>query len=352
MKTYLVGGAVRDLLMSLEPKDRDYVVVGATEQQMLDDGFVRVGASFPVFLKDGAEYALARTERKNGVGYKGFEMVFDPTVTLEDDLIRRDLTINSMAIDLDTGVLIDPYGGQHDLAQGVLRHTSEAFAEDPVRVLRTARFAARYGFKIADDTLELMTKIAPELEHVPQERIWAEFEKGLMEQFPSKMIVALATCMAFETPAMAAYCGATRVVDVDGDLRDVPLVSRFALIATEFTDDDYEECKIPTHVSRVSKAFNVYRQRLRRYNHLSPVDRLDVLKSMRAIQDSGHLTDVLEAATVWYGHQQMTASLLQINKDLKTLRQVNLTHAPQLALAAGMLVKNYVQHLQLNALSK
>ena len=352
MKIYLVGGAVRDTLLNLPVRDRDYVVVGATEQQMLDQGFVRVGASFPVFLKDGCEYALARTERKIGVGYKGFEIVFDPTVTLEDDLIRRDLTINSMAIDLDTGALIDPYGGQHDLAQGVLRHTSEAFAEDPVRVLRTARFAARYGFEIADDTLALMTKVAPELEHVPQERIWAEFEKGLMEQFPSKMMVALAACEAFSTYAMMPYSGSLRVLDLDGDLDGVPLVSRFALIATEFTDDDYEVCKIPTHASRVSKAFNQHHQQLRQYHTLPPDARLAVLKSMRAIQDAGHLADVLEAATMWYGHQQMASALLQINKDLKALRQVNLTRAPQLALAAGMMVKDYVQHLQLNALSE
>lgn len=351
MKIYLVGGAVRDTLLNLPVRDRDYVVIGATEVEMLSSGYTRVGASFPVFLKDGCEYALARTERKNGVGYKGFDVVFDPSVTLEDDLLRRDLTINSMAMDLDTGELIDPYGGQHDLAQGVLRHTSEAFAEDPVRVLRIARFAARYGFHIADDTMSLMTDIADELNHVPQERIWAEFEKGLMEQFPSRMIVALAACKAFDTDALAPYRDSLHVVDLDGNLGSVPLASRFALIATGFTEDDYEQCKVPSYVARVSKAFNASRHQLRKYHLLSPGMRLELLKSIRALQDVGPLTDVLEAATVWYGHHVMMPALLQVNDDLKALKRVNLTRAPRLATAAGLSVKDYVTLLQTNAIS-
>ena len=196
MKIYQVGGCVRDKLLGLTPKDIDYVVVGSTPQQMLDLGYQQVGSSFPVFLKDGEEYALARTERKTGVGYNGFETKHDPNVTLEDDLCRRDLTINSMAMDED-GHLFDPHGGQSDLQAQILRHTSEAFAEDPVRVLRTARFAARYKFDIAPDTIELMNKIAHELDFIPQERIWTEIEKGLMEKTPAVMFDTLTRCGAF-----------------------------------------------------------------------------------------------------------------------------------------------------------
>ena len=159
MKVYLVGGAVRDTLLQLPIKDRDYVVVGATEQQMLELGYQRVGKDFPVFLhpETKEEYALARTERKSGHGYRGFTFDAEPGVTLEQDLLRRDLTINAMAMDTD-GVLIDPYGGEQDLARGVLRHVSEAFREDPVRVLRVARFAARFAemdFAISAGTMVL-----------------------------------------------------------------------------------------------------------------------------------------------------------------------------------------------------
>ena len=141
MKIYMVGGCVRDMILGREPEDIDYVVVGSTPEEMLEKGYTQVGATFPVFLKCSEEYALARTERKTGVGYQGFETKHDPTVTLEEDLRRRDLTINSMAQDIND-VITDPYGGRADLEAGILRHTSEAFAEDPVRVLRTARFAA------------------------------------------------------------------------------------------------------------------------------------------------------------------------------------------------------------------
>lgn len=183
MKTYLVGGAVRDIVMGIEPKDRDYVVVGSTPSDMRALGYTQVGASFPVFLSpSGEEYALARTEKKVGVGYHGFDVSFDPSVTLEEDLIRRDLTMNSMAMDLDTGEIIDPHGGQQDIALKIVRHTSEAFAEDPVRVLRAARLAARYSFSIDQTTTQLMRQVAVELEHVASERVVAEFSKSISDK--------------------------------------------------------------------------------------------------------------------------------------------------------------------------
>lgn len=185
-KTYLVGGAVRDELLGVQVKDRDYVVVGATQEQMIAAGFSQVGESFPVFLHPttGEEYALARTERKTGFGHTGFTFN-TKAVTLEDDLARRDLTINAMAKDLVTGEIIDPFGGQLDLKAGVLRHVSSSFSEDPLRVLRVARFAARYNFTIAPATVELCKQLvaADEISHLSSQRIWKETERAFGEPY-------------------------------------------------------------------------------------------------------------------------------------------------------------------------
>ena len=187
---YLVGGAVRDQLLNLPVKDRDWVIVGATPQDLLNQGYQQVGKDFPVFLhpQNKEEYALARTERKAGKGYTGFICDFSADITLEQDLVRRDLTINAIAQDL-AGNLYDPYHGVEDLEKRVLRHVSPAFSEDPLRVLRVARFAARYhylGFNIADETLQLMTALSSqgELQHLTAERVWAETEKALNEKNP------------------------------------------------------------------------------------------------------------------------------------------------------------------------
>jgi tRNA nucleotidyltransferase (CCA-adding enzyme) len=197
VKSYVVGGAVRDELLGLPLQDKDYVVVGATPEEMLAQGFKPVGKDFPVFLhpQTHEEYALARTERKSAPGYKGFTVHAAPDVTLEDDLRRRDLTINAMAKAHD-GTLIDPYGGRRDLAQGVLRHVSEAFAEDPVRILRVARFAARFGFRVADETLALMREMvrSGEADYLVPERVWQEFERGLAEPQPQRMFEVLEAC--------------------------------------------------------------------------------------------------------------------------------------------------------------
>ena len=197
MEIYVVGGAVRDELLGLPVQDKDFVVVGATPEEMVAAGFKPVGKDFPVFLhpKTHEEYALARTERKSGRGYKGFTVHSAPDVTLEQDLARRDLTINAIAKAPD-GSLIDPYHGEKDLRDGVLRHVSEAFAEDPVRILRIARFAARFAFRIADETMALMTMMvaAGETDHLVPERVWQEFAKGLAEPQPALMFEALERC--------------------------------------------------------------------------------------------------------------------------------------------------------------
>ena len=204
LDVYLVGGAVRDRLLGYPVKERDWVVVGARPQQLLDLGYRQVGKDFPVFLhpKTGEEYALARTERKSGHGYTGFEVNSDPAVTLEEDLYRRDLTVNAIAEDA-RGQLIDPYGGQQDLQARVLRHVSAAFVEDPLRVLRVARFAARYaqlGFQIAPETLALMQQISVsgELQHLPSERVWQELERALAETSPQQFFITLIDCGALQ----------------------------------------------------------------------------------------------------------------------------------------------------------
>ena len=204
MQIFKVGGAVRDQLLGRPVMDVDWVVVGATPEQMRAQGFRPVGDDFPVFLhpSSGEEYALARTERKSGHGYAGFTFHTSPEVSLEDDLLRRDLTINAMA-QADDGTLFDPYGGQADLAARVLRHVSPAFAEDPLRVLRVARFAARYaylGFSVASETLALMRTLAEsgELAYLTAERVWQEFARALMEDNPEVFIQVLRDCGALK----------------------------------------------------------------------------------------------------------------------------------------------------------
>ncbi|MCW9031441.1 MAG: multifunctional CCA addition/repair protein [Gammaproteobacteria bacterium] len=204
MKTYLVGGYVRDQLLGLETKDRDWVVVGSTPEEMLKQGFRQVGKDFPVFLhpKTNEEYALARTERKVSAGYTGFNFHTSPEVTLEEDLIRRDLTINAIALS-DNNELIDPFNGQADIKKKILRHVSPAFVEDPVRILRVARFAARFaelGFTIAEETQQLMTEMVNngEVDSLVPERVWQETMQALTEKTPAQFFEVLRNCGALE----------------------------------------------------------------------------------------------------------------------------------------------------------
>ncbi|TDJ34069.1 MAG: multifunctional CCA addition/repair protein [Gammaproteobacteria bacterium] len=202
MKTYLVGGAVRDELLGREPAERDWVVVGATPREMEEKGFRQVGKDFPVFIdpETGEEHALARTERKIGPGYSGFEVHADPDVTLEEDLRRRDLTVNAMARD-EKGALIDPFGGEADVEARVLRHVSDAFVEDPVRILRVARFAARFyrlGFRVVEETMSLMREMVEngEVDALVPERVWQELDRALGEPDPQVFLQVLRDCGA------------------------------------------------------------------------------------------------------------------------------------------------------------
>jgi tRNA nucleotidyltransferase (CCA-adding enzyme) len=245
MQVYLVGGAVRDSLLGYPFSDKDWVVVGSTPQQMLDRGYQSVGKDFPVFLHPDSheEYALARTERKNGHGYKGFEVFAAPDVTLEQDLIRRDLTINAIAQDLD-GNLVDPYHGVADINNKLLRHVSAAFTEDPLRVLRVARFAARYyhlGFRIADETAKLMQQLANsgELNHLVGERIWQETHKALGEKNPEVYFQVLRDCDALQAimPELDQLFGvpqpATHHPEIDTGMHSLMALKQACLLSTD-----------------------------------------------------------------------------------------------------------------------
>ena len=229
VRIYRVGGSVRDELIGRTVEDSDWVVVGATPEIMLASGFLPVGKDFPVFLHPETrdEYALARTERKHGRGYRGFRFFATPEVTLEEDLRRRDLTINAMARAPD-GRLIDPYGGEADLRAGILRHVSSAFAEDPLRVLRVARFAARFGFRIAGDTLALMRGIVAdgELATLAPERVWQELARGLCELHPSRMLEALRQCNALVALLPDVDALAAIAVSADGGDNALALTER------------------------------------------------------------------------------------------------------------------------------
>jgi tRNA nucleotidyltransferase (CCA-adding enzyme) len=298
MKTYLVGGAVRDALLNYPTQEYDWVVVGGTPQELLDAGYQQVGKDFPVFLhpqtKD--EYALARTERKQGHGYTGFTVDCAPEITLEEDLLRRDLTINAMARD-DRGNIIDPYGGQSDLRERVLRHVSAAFTEDPLRVLRTARFAARYahlGFTVAPETIALMSSIASagELEHLPAERLWVETERALSERNPEVFIDVLRTCGALQRllPELDALFGVPQNPqyhpEVDTGIHTLMALqqavalgadsaTRFAVLLHDLGKGTTPEQELPRHIAHESRGVplvNAVCERLkspRRYRDLA-----------------------------------------------------------------------------------
>ncbi|HUQ24186.1 MAG TPA: multifunctional CCA tRNA nucleotidyl transferase/2'3'-cyclic phosphodiesterase/2'nucleotidase/phosphatase [Burkholderiales bacterium] len=290
MKIYLVGGAVRDELLGLPVKERDWVVVGGTPEEMVAKGFKPVGKDFPVFLhpQTHEEHALARTERKSGRGYKGFTVHAAPDVTLEDDLRRRDLTINAIAKD-ESGKLIDPFGGQEDLRKGVLRHVSEAFAEDPVRILRLARFAARFNFAVHKTTAALMRKMveAGEAEYLVPERVWQEVSKGLMEEHPERMFQVLESAGLKILPKPQYKLGGSLPV-------------RFALLAWPLEDKEVEAlCKrlrAPNEVRELALLASGYREQLKHAK--KPEELLDLLKRADAFRRPERFAELLEAARV------------------------------------------------------
>jgi len=325
LKTYLVGGSVRDELLGLPVQDRDYVVVGADPAEMLRQGYKPVGADFPVFLhpQTHEEYALARTERKTGPGYKGFRFHAAPDVTLEDDLKRRDLTINAMARG-DDGKLIDPHGGAADLKAGILRHVSPAFAEDPVRILRVARFSARFGFAVAPETLALMRSMvtAGEADALVPERVWQELSRGLMEKSPARMLAVLqeSGALARVAPELdEAFSGPEVPEHLAARLehaasRGYPLPTRFALLVMDETVEEAQalcarvnapsECRDMARIAIRERDLLEEAALLDAESALGLIERTDLLRRgerldrLAEIADCEHPSDARRAAAV------------------------------------------------------
>jgi tRNA nucleotidyltransferase (CCA-adding enzyme) len=335
---YRVGGSVRDELLDRAGSDRDWVVVGATPEMLQASGYMPVGKDFPVFLhpETREEYALARTERKHGRGYRGFEFFASPEVTLEDDLRRRDLTINAMARAED-GTLIDPYHGEEDLRAGVLRHVSDAFAEDPLRVLRVARFAARFGFEVAPDTERMMRAIVAsgELDTLAPERVWQEVSRGLMEPLPSRMLAVLRTCGALAAlfPEVDALFGVPQPPahhpEIDAGVHvaraldwaaahGLTLPARYAVLAHDLGKAVTEPDTLPRHIAHEQRSVRLadaLSARLRvpvdcrdtarltarwhgivhRALELTPAKLLDLLMAADALRRPERLDDLIEA---------------------------------------------------------
>jgi tRNA nucleotidyltransferase (CCA-adding enzyme) len=354
MKVYKVGGAVRDKLINHPFTDEDWVVVGAEPKELIDKGFIQVGTDFPVFLHPESkdEYALARSEKKSGLGYKGFEFFTDAQVTLEQDLSRRDLTVNAMAEDCD-GKIIDPYGGQDDLSKKILRHVSSAFVEDPLRVLRVARFAARYhhlGFKIADETMFLMTSItnSGELEYLSPERVWLETEKALKERSPSTYIETLYKCKALTKifPEISRIFELASAKDkIDGKFHTLSILSyvakldmdpctRFAVLFSDISlgsqstlsniksiDKDievinslFDRLKVPNRYRNVAINFVRYKDLYHCLENLEPQIILDMLKSIGAFKKAENLEKFIYCC-------EAEAQIIQKNKDANKVHE-------------------------------
>lgn len=318
MQIYVVGGAVRDRLLGLTPGDRDYVVVGGSPEAMLSAGYTPVGKDFPVFLhpKTHEEYALARTERKTGHGYCGFSVYAAPDVTLEEDLARRDLTINAMAEDT-VGNVIDPYGGQNDLSAHILRHVSLAFAEDPVRILRLARFAARFPqFTVAPETLALMQQMvcAGETKHLVAERVWQELSRGLMADQPERMFGVLDACGAAQDlfagvlpPSGVLACAAQR---------NLALPVRVALWLSACTDRSVTDLatalRLPTDCKDIALLLARHQRALLTLGDLSAEDRLDTLERCDALRRADRFKVLLTALPCLGADETLIEQWLQI----------------------------------------
>jgi len=331
MKAYVVGGAVRDELLGLPVVDRDWVVVGATPEQMTAAGYRPVGRDFPVFLhpETREEYALARTERKSGRGYRGFTVYAAPEVTLEEDLRRRDLTLNAMARTED-GTLIDPFGGEGDLRAGVLRHVSEAFAEDPVRILRVARFAARFDFRVAEATAALMRRMveAGEVEDLVPERVWQEFAKGLGEAHPRRLFEVLADCGALArllpelVPDDALYAALARAAR-----EGAPLVVRFVLLVWGVDEAKANalcaRLRLPNEVRELALTACRCRELIRGADLAAPAALLETLKCADALRRGERFGDLLAVARLADPGARVERALGRLARALKAARGVD-----------------------------
>lgn len=298
MKIYEVGGCVRDRILGLEPKDIDYVVVGSNEKQMLALGYQLVGKDFPVFLhpETGDEYALARKEKKIGVGYGGFSTETQG-VTLEEDLFRRDLTMNAIAMD-NQGNFFDPFNGKEDIKNGILRHVSEHFAEDPVRILRIARFSARYNFSIADSTYELMTKMVQngEFDHLTGERVWKEFDKALHEPHFSNFLSALE-----KIQALGKIFSFNEFFDKKFFLQSRSYEEKLCYLFSQCQEKELKKWKMPEEQLQLILDYKKWCQYSNFYKELNVEEKLQFIASTKSLHEESYALKVLQLIL---NHQQ------------------------------------------------
>ncbi|MBU2873744.1 multifunctional CCA tRNA nucleotidyl transferase/2'3'-cyclic phosphodiesterase/2'nucleotidase/phosphatase [Marinobacter salexigens] len=335
MQTYLVGGAVRDELLGLTVKDRDWVVVGATPKQMLALGFTQVGSDFPVFLhpKTREEYALARTERKQGHGYHGFSVYSAPDVTLEEDLLRRDLTINAMARSED-GELTDPFNGMRDLEARQLRHVSDAFKEDPLRILRTARFAARFqplGFSVCSETMALMRDMvaAGEVGHLVPERVWQEIQRALHEQSPTTFFQVLRDCGALDVlipelspePRFRAALSALRLAHAGKATTPERFAALFSTLDEPCGTKRAKALKAPNDCQNLARLAMAFKPIIQQLDPTQP--------------DAKTLLELLEKADLWRRPERFSQLVLVLECALEATDQQRLKPLEKAADAAS-----------------
>lgn len=330
MKVYQVGGCVRDLLMGLNPKDIDFVVVGSNENELLSLGYTQVGKDFPVFLhpETGYEYALARKEKKTGSGYNGFSVETE-NVSLEDDLFRRDLTINSMAMD-ENGIIFDPYGGKEDLENKVLKHVSSHFAEDPVRILRVARFSARYNFSIHKDTLTMMTEMVNngEFNSLTSERVWKEFEKVLTENNLINFFNNLENIGALsKVPGFSSIQEKEFFKIIENNSND-KFISNVVHTFSQMGKENLTNWKMPADLQKLINHFNNWKNNEYFYSYMNVDDKLNFIQQHKALHSNKDMMSTLENVILynnWKNNQSLDIETEKssITSDIDKLKQID-----------------------------
>lgn len=370
MQQYVVGGAVRDVLLNVVPKDIDYVWVGATPEDMISQDMNQVGVDFPVFLdSNGDEHALARKERKAGDGYNGFECEYDVTITLKDDQYRRDLTINQMAVKVedwgvflktaDESLVIDSCDGIGDLHRGTLRHISAHFCDDPVRLLRTARFAARYGFAVDAGTVNLMKKLVDdgELNHLTAERVWSEFEKAMSEDSPSVFFWTLDMCGAKELlfPELGNSLISTGYHLKQAALLELPTIQRMMIIFSGIEVDEAKtlltRLKAPTDVFQLSRKMRLLGE-LATNRSASAEDVLETLQSVDAFGNTGDMKTIMFTLLTCRGaNKDNIGDILSVSKDARNVTFASLTPEQRKTLT-GKDIGNAINELRLEKIKE
>lgn len=356
MQIFVVGGAIRDTLLNRPVSDLDYVVVGSTPEEMLSLGYKQVGADFPVFLcPNGDEYALARTERKSGKGYHGFETDFDTSVTLEDDLLRRDLTMNSMAVSLDNWeqftrtkdrtVIVDPHGGWYDIFNRVLRHTSEHFADDPVRLLRIARFHAKYGFNITRQTVALMESMVNngEIDHLVPERVWQEINKAVATGQVNSFFWALNRCGALEVlipnirTALTSYGFAVRRASLRHKSKYITYMLLFGSLPNP-TKTLYS-LRAPNDITRIVNLFN--KAQILIQTDMSGDKVLDFIKLCSNVNDIIWVMSIISDAMSMIGERECNKFdiVLKAERDIRFITYASLSTEQQTSLRGAEIAK-------------